>query len=142
MTDALIVLAVVAVTAVLWWWRRSRDGRIRSGRQGERLSAADRAAVGVPDDAVVLLEFTAPGCRPCAAAKSVLDDVAQTRADVVVATADVGEHIDLARLHGVLRAPTTLVIDKAGVVRHRITGVPARDGLAAAVDEDIHAASS
>jgi thiol-disulfide isomerase/thioredoxin len=140
MTDVAIILAVVAVTAALWWWRRSRDGAIRAGRQGERLSAGDRAAVGVPDDAVVLLEFTAPGCRPCMAARSVLDEVAKERIDVVVATADVGEHIELARLHGVLRAPTTLVVDKAGVVRHRITGVPAADALAAVVDEDVHAA--
>ena len=140
MTDLGILALVLAATAALWWWRRRRDGAVREGQPGERLSGADRAAVGVPDDTVVLLEFTAPGCRPCAAAKDVLERVAAERHDVVVATADVGEHLDLARAHGVLRAPTTLVIDRDGVVRHRVTGVPAAADLAVAVAEDARAA--
>jgi thiol-disulfide isomerase/thioredoxin len=140
MTDLAILAFVLAATAALWWWWRRRDGRVRAGRPGERLTAADRTAVGVPDEAVVLLEFVAPGCRACAAAKEVLDAVAGERHDVVVAVADVGEHLDLARAHSVLRAPTTLVVDRDGVVRHRVSGVPDPEQLAVTIDEDARAA--
>lgn len=123
MTDLLVLGAVVAATAALAWWWRSRDGRIRQGR-GPRLAAADLAALGAPPGVTVLVEFTAPGCRPCVAAREVLRRAAAERGDVSVVLADVGAHLDLARSHGVLRAPTTLVVDPDGRVRHRITGVP------------------
>lgn len=140
MTDLAVLALVLLATAAFAWWWRARDGAVRDGRPGERLTAHERAVLGAPDDAVLLLEFTAPGCRPCVAAKGVLDGVAAARDDVAVAIADVGTHLDLARTHGVLRAPTTLVVDRDGLVRHRILGVPAAESLAAAVDADAHAA--
>jgi thiol-disulfide isomerase/thioredoxin len=140
MTDIAVLAAVLAATAAAWWWWRRRDGAVRSGTPGEHLSAADRAAVGAPTDAIVLLQFTAPGCTSCGAAQAVLSEVAARRPDVAVATADVGQHLDLARTHRVLRAPTTLVVDRQGVVRHRVTGVPAAGALAAVVDADAQAA--
>ena len=134
MSDVVLLGAVVVATAILAWWWRRRQGSVRAGRDGERLSAPDLAALGAPSDRVVLLEFTAPGCVACRATRSVLDDAAAERDDVQVVVAQVGHHLDLVRAHGILRAPTTLVIDRDGTVRHRITGVPDRARLAALLD--------
>jgi thiol-disulfide isomerase/thioredoxin len=129
-TDVLVLLAVLAVTALLAAWWRARDGRVRDG-DGDRF---DRAAVGAPAGTTLLVEFTAPGCAPCERAKGVLSAAAIERPDVLLVTVDVGEHLDLARAHGILRAPTTLVIDAADRVRHRISGVPAAGDLDALLD--------
>jgi hypothetical protein len=43
---------------------------------------------------------------------------------VQVASVDVGARLDLARAHHVMRAPTVLVVDEAGDVVARVSGVP------------------
>jgi thioredoxin-like negative regulator of GroEL len=130
MTDVLVLLSVLALTAAVALWHRSREGRV-SGVAGETL---DRARLGAPTGVTLLVQFTAPTCASCGATKDVLDAVAGNRADVLVVTADVGDHLDLARAHGIMRAPTTLVVDEADQVRHRISGVPSSSDLAALLD--------
>lgn len=112
---------------------RGRDGRIVELSDGRQLSAAVLERLGVPPGRTALLEFVAPGCRTCAAAHEVLREVASGRDGVVVALVDAAEHADLARIHGVLRAPTTLVVDPAGRVQHRVHGVPDAERLRAVV---------
>jgi thioredoxin-like negative regulator of GroEL len=130
MTDVLVLLVVLALTAGVALWHRSREGRV-SGVAGE---AFDRARLGAPAGVRLLVEFTAPTCASCGAAKDVLDAVARDRADVLVVTVDVGDHLDLARAHSIMRAPTTLVVDEADRVRHRISGVPTSGDVVAVLD--------
>jgi thiol-disulfide isomerase/thioredoxin len=130
MTDVLVLLGVLALTATVALWHRSREGRV-SGVEGE---VFDRARLGAPAGGRLLVEFTAPTCASCGAAKGVLDAVAHDRPDVLVVTVDVGDHLDLARAHGIMRAPTTLVVDEEDQVRHRISGVPTAADVAAVLD--------
>jgi thiol-disulfide isomerase/thioredoxin len=123
MTDLLILGGVLMVTAALAVGWRARQGRVTTVHDG-RLHEADRAALDAPPDVALLLEFTAPGCTPCAATGRILGEVAAERDGIAVVLADVGRHPDLARAHRVLRAPTTLVVAADGAVRHRISGVP------------------
>lgn len=127
MTDLLVllaVLAVAAVTALLW---RARQGRVVAAEGA--LPSGARAAIGAPADGEVLVLFTAPACGSCAAARQVLEAVAAERASVAVAEVDVATQWELARDQGVLRAPTVLVVDEGGAVRARVSGVPDRDGV-------------
>lgn len=131
MTEVSALAAVAALVALAAWVLRARDGRIVA--TDALIAGPARARLGIPGNAAALVEFTTPSCHSCAAARAVLDDVASRHAGVRVVTADVGEHFDLARAHGVLRAPTTLVVDPGGRVRHRVHGVPDASRLEAAL---------
>jgi thiol-disulfide isomerase/thioredoxin len=133
-TDLLTLAAVLAATAGLAVWWRARDGRVVEVGDTARLDAGQLADLGAPPGGILLLEFTAPGCVPCVATARILSEVVGDRTDVAVFQADVGEHLDLARAHGILRAPTTLVVDAEGRVRHRISGVPEPDAVADLLD--------
>jgi thioredoxin-like negative regulator of GroEL len=128
--DVLVVVLVLGATALVALWWRSLDGRVLAADG----AAFPREALGADPGTTLLVEFTAPGCAPCAQAKQVLDSVAARRDDVALVVADVGEHLDLARQHGILRAPTTLVVDPGGRVRHRIGGVPAAEDVERLLD--------
>jgi thiol-disulfide isomerase/thioredoxin len=128
--DSVALLVVLAVTGASALWLRSRQGRVTT----EAGAAFDRAALGVPAGTTLLLEFTAPGCASCGHAARVLGAVAAARPAVEHVTADVGAHLDLARAHAILRAPTTLLIDADDRVRHRIGGVPDPADVAALLD--------
>ena len=121
MNPLLAFVAVLAVVAVITVLLRRADGRLRLA--SEDVSPAEQVDLGLDPLRWSLVEFTAPGCAPCVQARTVLDEVAAT-VDADVIAVDVAEHIDAARHHGVLRAPTTLVIAPGGHVRARVTGVP------------------
>jgi thiol-disulfide isomerase/thioredoxin len=125
-----LLIGAVAVTAA--WWRR-RDGRLRAAH--DRLTRVELAALGAPAGIPVLLQFTAPGCRPCAASWRVLEAVSAERGGLALHAVDVGRVPQVAREHRVLRAPTVLVVGADGRVHARSSGVPDRDQLAATVDD-------
>lgn len=145
MERVLILLAVVAATAVLAWLHRRVDGRVvvtASGSFPDVAPAAGSptAAVGhhphpLADAALTLMAFTAPNCPPCLPTRAVLDEIVADRRDVVVATVDVST-ADPALLRDlrVMRAPTTLLLGPGGLVLGRVSGVPRRGDLAALVD--------
>lgn len=146
MERALVLLAVVALTAAVTAWWRARDGRVRVLAPAPTPRAADGPTEdhpwdGLPAEAAdvvaaigletpfALVEFTAPDCAPCAAAKLVLDEAVAARPAVTVAQLDVAEALDLARAHRVMRAPTTLLVSADGHLLGRVSGVPRRDEL-------------
>lgn len=132
MTELAILAVVVAATAAVSLWWRARDGRVRVVT--DRFTDDELAALGAPPGRRLLVEFTAPSCAPCVAARRVLEQTVADRDDVDVRVADVAEQLDLARAHGVLRTPTTFAVGPDGVVLGRIAGVPDPADLAALLD--------
>lgn len=132
MTQVLILLAVVVAVAALSLWWRSRDGVIQE--VSDRFTDAELSALGRPAGQRVLVEFTAPSCAPCTAARRVLETVAADRDDVSVRVVDVGDELELARAHGVLRTPTTFAVAADGAVLGRVAGVPEPEAIAALLD--------
>lgn len=142
MDRLLVLLIVLAATAFVAAWWRARDGRVIGVPRAEEGSrwdvlpreAADIAAVVPGETALVLVEFTAPDCVPCAQTKAVLDRAAAGREEVSVVALDVADALDLARAHRILRAPTTLLISAEGHLLGRVAGVPRADELSALLD--------
>ncbi len=137
-TGVVVVVAVLAVASLLGWWHKRRDGRLRRVDVTRAAEASAPlpvalAAVGVRPGEVTLVQFSAPVCAPCRATRRVLDDVRAGLDGVHLVEVDVEERLDVARALDVWRTPTVLVVDVAGQVVQRASGVPARDDLRAAL---------
>jgi thiol-disulfide isomerase/thioredoxin len=150
----LIVLAAVLVAASGFGaWRRRTDGTVRISATvatGVRKQEADLAE---PDATVVtadrlgaghtlgsratLLQFSSAFCQPCRATRVILADVASKVDGVEHIEVDAESHLDLVREIGILRTPTTLVLDGAGRVTARASGVPRREQVLAALDVSV-----
>jgi thiol-disulfide isomerase/thioredoxin len=121
----LVVGLTAAVVAFGAWWRR-RDGRIRTGDGATILAARHLDAVGltVASGGVGAVLLGSPTCTPCTAVKRVLRDLQAERDDLAWVYADAADHLDLASAHRVMRVPTLFVVDDAGRVLARTSGVP------------------
>ncbi|HET7325838.1 MAG TPA: thioredoxin family protein [Nocardioidaceae bacterium] len=71
-----------------------------------------------------LVQFSSAFCAPCRATRLVLEQVAGQVAGVRHVEIDAESHLELVRRVAVQATPTTLVLDEAGRVRVRASGVP------------------
>lgn len=152
MTTGLIVVAVVLVAATAFGLlRRRTDGRVRLQPASASASAPTAAPVpagqsaaaesnaaaasgpggltgeqigGPLGDRATLLQFSSAFCAPCRATRVVLADVASAADGVEHVEVDAESHLDLVRELGIMRTPTTLILDSAGRIAGRASGVP------------------
>jgi thioredoxin-like negative regulator of GroEL len=122
-----VVLVALAVGVVL----KRRSGQVRPVADGGSLSAAD---VGAPlgTDAT-FVQFSTTTCTPCRAVSRILGEHAAATPGVGHVEVDAEQRLDLARRFHVLRTPTVLVLDGAGRVTARVSGVPTPSQLRDAV---------
>jgi thiol-disulfide isomerase/thioredoxin len=95
---------------------------------------AGTAYDGQRGDRATLLQFSSAFCAPCRATRRILGDVATSVPGVAHVEVDAEEHLDLVRRLGVLRTPTTLVLDAEGREITRATGAPKTAQVLAALD--------
>ena len=154
MATGLIVLAVVLVLASAFGlWRKHTDGAVRTMRtmpiagvneqdaqnalqDSDRMLTADRLGRGLGERAT-LLQFSSAFCQPCRVTRVVLADVASKVDGVEHIEIDAESHLDLVREIGILRTPTTLVLDHEGRITARASGVPRKDQVLAALDVSV-----
>ncbi len=132
----LIALLVVlsAATAVGTVWRR-RNGRVRAAA-ADRTEMVSTVEIGaLLGERATLLQFSSTFCQPCRATRRILTDVAAVTPGVAHVEVDVESHLDLVRRLGVMRTPTTLVLDATGAVRRRAAGQPRKEEVVAALGE-------
>src|SRR4051812_22149545 len=110
-----------------------RQGRLRAADES-RLTAADLQAPALGEKAT-LVQFSSAFCRPCVATRHLLGDVAGKVPGVRHVEVDAESHLELVRSLGIASTPTTLLLDRGGVVRRRAVGVPHRDQVLAALAE-------
>ncbi|QDZ13510.1 thioredoxin family protein [Humibacter ginsenosidimutans] len=119
----LVLVALVVVTTVLGLVWRARSGRIRAA-DGIRVSADELGDdVHFGDDATIV-EFSTEFCGPCRIAERVLGGVAEKHDGVAFVDVDLAARPHLASRFGVVQTPTILLLDAAGGIRARISGVP------------------
>ena len=139
-----VIVASIVVAVAIGGWRAYADGRFRgthavagADREPADPEPAEPAEPLLPDDQLgeraTLLQFSSAFCAPCRATRRVLADVAATVPGVAHVEVDAEHHLDLVRRVGVLRTPTTLVLDARGHEVTRAAGAPRTDQVLAAV---------
>lgn len=118
---------------------RSSGGRNGGGRSGDlEVLRADQLGSELGRQAT-LVQFSTAFCQPCRAAKVVLASVAATAEGVSHIEIDAESHLDLVREIGIMRTPTTLILDAEGRITARATGVPRKDQVLAAIGRTLPA---
>ena len=145
-----VLLAAVVGALGFGLWRVLSDGRFRGthrvrGGVGpatpSQVTPQEPTSVlsGSAYDAArgeraTLLQFSSAFCAPCRATRRILADVSSAVPGVAHVEVDAEEHLDLVRRLGILRTPTTLVLDAAGREITRATGAPRPAQVLAALD--------
>ncbi|GAW51921.1 putative thioredoxin [Nocardioides sp. PD653] len=148
---------VVAVVAALAFggYRLLTDGRFRGTHRlpveqrtpAEGLSVSTPAeptsdlwshvVAAVPEatlgDKATLLQFSSAFCAPCRVTRRTLSEVAELVPGVEHLEVDAEHHLDLVRRLGILRTPTTLVLDASGREVTRAAGAPRKEQVLSAL---------
>jgi len=153
-TGTWILAASVAFALGFGLWRLYADGRFRGTHPvrgapetdehdtrldvwAEVVGAGKRGPGDELGERATLLQFSSAFCAPCRATRRVLADVATVVPGVTHVEVDAEHHLALVRTLGILRTPTTLVLDASGREVRRAAGAPRKEdvltALAAAV---------
>ncbi|WP_193614589.1 thioredoxin domain-containing protein [Nocardioides lijunqiniae] len=145
MPTGLLVLVVAVVAALAFGgYRALTDGRFRGTHQVRDAETAEpeqpQAVEPTPDsllaetawadqlgERATLLQFSSAFCAPCRATRRILTEVAEVVPGVAHVEVDAEHHLDLVRRVGILRTPTTLVLDADGVEVTRAAGAPRKE---------------
>ncbi|MBD3943679.1 thioredoxin family protein [Microbacterium sp. NEAU-LLC] len=122
-----LLLAASAALGVFVNWRATR-ARPRHDVQHEVIQPHRLGADGLGEVAT-LLQFSTEMCTRCPGVHRVLSSVADDHEGVRHLDVDLTHRPDIARHFHVLQTPTTLVLDRHGVVQTRFGGTPGRDVL-------------
>ncbi len=132
--SVLVVLAVVAaVTTTLGLLHRWYDGRLRTRSGGQDL----RPLMPDSGERATLVQFSSAFCAPCRATRRVLAGVAEQLPGVVHLEIDAESNLDLVRRLGIIKTPTTLVLDARGHEVVRATGQPRKADVLAAIGQAV-----
>lgn len=135
--QAVVLVAVLALSSLGLWLARRRDGRFRAAgtaQDGHRLTTAD---LGRPlDRPATFVLLTSEACSTCPQVRRVLLGVAADEPGLDVRELAAEDHMDLVRRLDVLRTPTVLLLDETGRVRSRTSG-PLRPEQARAALTDL-----
>ena len=139
-TGAWVLIIAVVLALGFGAWRAVGDGRFRGTHRVRGAEAQDPAEPGVLDgtdiahtlgERATLLQFSSAFCAPCRATRRVLGEVADLVPGVAHVEIDAEHHLELVRRLGILRTPTTLVLDAGGREITRAGGTPRRDEVMA-----------
>lgn len=121
-----LVLVAVATAAGLIW--KARTGTAKRIYSGEVINLAEIRATkdGKPvtefGERVTFLQFSSEFCSQCAQTARLFHELETQHSDILHVEVDITDRLDLANKFNILQTPTTLVLDKDGIVTSRIGG--------------------
>lgn len=133
MTGVVLLGLVVALTTVAGLADRSRQGRVRDTDPAGTLREELTALGAAPGSRATLLQFSSAFCAPCRATRRTLAEVAGMVEGVSHVEVDAEQHLALVRRLGILKTPTTLVLDADGREVKRAAGQPRKADVLAAL---------
>jgi thiol-disulfide isomerase/thioredoxin len=140
-----VVVVALVLALAFGLYRAAVDGRFRGTHRIHGVAQESAAEPGVESllagtpwatqlgERATLLQFSSAFCAPCRATRHVLADVAARTEGVTHVEVDAEHHLDLVRQLGIMRTPTTLVLDREGREHTRASGAPRRDQVESAL---------
>ncbi len=129
LVGALIALAaLLAATVALGVFLNWRQSRPRRDLAHEVIEPHRLGADGLGEVAT-LLQFSTELCARCPGVHRTLAAIADDHEGVRHLDVDLTHRPDIAKHFHVLQTPTTLVLDRHGVVQTRFGGIPGREVL-------------
>ncbi len=129
LSDAVLVLAALLAATVgvglFLRWRQSRPRRLNPSEAVEPL----RLGADNLGERATLLQFSTETCSRCPAVHRVLTAIADDREGVIHLDVDLTHRPDIAKHFHVLQTPTTLILDRDGVIQTRFGGTPSRNAV-------------
>lgn len=136
-TGAWFLIVTLGLALAFGLFRGFTDGRfrgthrVRGGAEVPDVEVTGSVLAGTPWAAELgvsftLLQFSSAFCAPCRATRRILEDIAGVVPGVTHIEVDAEHHLDLVRHLGILRTPTTLILDSRGVELTRATGAPTK----------------
>lgn len=129
MTGLVVLLAVLALTVTLALIHRRYDGRLRRRTAGADL----RPLIPSAGERATLVQFSSAFCAPCRATRQVLKGAAEQVPGVLHLEIDAEDNLELVRRLGIVKTPTTLVLNSSGQEVVRATGQPRMADVLAAL---------
>lgn len=129
-----LVTALVAITALLAVtvaagafirWSQSRPQR----HIAHEVVEPQRLGADALGEVATLLQFSTELCARCPGVHRTLSDIADSHAGVRHLDVDLTHRPDIAKHFHILQTPTTLVLDRDGVIHTRFGGTPSREVL-------------
>jgi thiol-disulfide isomerase/thioredoxin len=150
-TGAWVVVAAVVAALALGGFRLLTDGRFRGTHRVTGLPHVERpgpvvepvettwihVVSALPEatlgERATLLQFSSAFCAPCRVTRRTLSDVAALVPGVEHLEVDAEHHLELVRALGILRTPTTVVLDARGHEVTRAAGAPRKEQVLGAL---------
>lgn len=143
-SGAWILIVTLVLVGLFGGYRALTDGRFRGTHrirgvvETEVPTAAASVLTGTPwedqlGERYTLLQFSSAFCAPCRATRRILEDVAGVVPGVRHLEVDAEHHLDVVRRLGILRTPTTLILDGSGNELTRAAGAPTKQQVLAAL---------
>ncbi|KRF20953.1 thioredoxin [Nocardioides sp. Soil797] len=145
-TGQIVLLIVVPLALGFGAWRGWTDGRFRGTHKvhGSKPTAPTEVEDTVSvlsgtdidhtlGEKATLLQFSSAFCAPCRATRRILGDIADVVPGVTHVEVDAEKHLELVRRVGILRTPTTLILDAQGREVTRASGAPRKEQVISAL---------
>lgn len=141
-TGQIVLLASLAAALAFGVWRLVHDGRFRGThrvRHGADTEWHDPSVLAGSEIAhtlgerATLVQFSSAFCAPCRATRRILEEVAGVVPGVTHVEIDAEHHLELVRRLGIMRTPTTLVLDGEGREVSRAQGQPTKPQVLSAL---------
>jgi thiol-disulfide isomerase/thioredoxin len=125
-TIGLLVLGALAIGS-FWKIRTGRAKLVRSGKLVD-LSKLKAFEAGVPvtscGETATLLQFSTEVCSICSSTARLYAELENASTGLKHIEVDITHRMDLAAHFSIMQTPTTLILDKHGMVKARIGGAP------------------
>jgi thioredoxin-like negative regulator of GroEL len=137
MWRVVVLVGVLAGATLFGLWWRARNGRIaapvvEANQPPTGIQLWSRLGFDPGDAQVTLVQFSTAFCQPCRATRGILADVAALRPGVKHVEVDAESHLDIVRELDIRRTPTVLLVDAAGRIAGRASGLPRKAEVVAA----------
>ena len=119
------LLALATIAGLIW---KAKTGTAKRVANGEVIDLKEIGAIkdGQPvtsfGERVTFLQFSSEVCSQCAQTARLFHELEAQHDDILHIEVDITNRLDLANKFNILQTPTTLVLDKNGVVTSRIGG--------------------